>query len=54
MRIVIDFRIFGTKPGGLGRYNQEFLSELKKLELINFKNGKWLKILNEKRVIVVN
>nr|MBT4247692.1 hypothetical protein [Candidatus Woesearchaeota archaeon] len=30
------------------------LSELKKLELINFKNGKWLKILNEKRVIVVN
>jgi uncharacterized protein (TIGR02453 family) len=30
MRIVIDFRIFGTKPGGLGRYNQEFLNELKK------------------------
>ena len=35
MRIVIDFRIFGTKPGGLGRYNQEFLSELKKLDKSN-------------------
>jgi glycosyltransferase involved in cell wall biosynthesis len=35
MRIVIDFRIFGTKPGGLGRYNQEFLTELKKLDQSN-------------------
>ena len=35
MRIVIDFRIFGTKPGGLGRYNQEFLNELKKLDKSN-------------------
>ncbi|MFA6307685.1 MAG: glycosyltransferase family 1 protein [Patescibacteria group bacterium] len=35
MKIVIDFRIFGTKPGGLGRYNQEFLNNLKKLDQEN-------------------
>lgn len=35
MKIVIDFRIFGTKPGGLGRYNQEFLEELKKIDQDN-------------------
>ncbi|MFA6466443.1 MAG: glycosyltransferase family 1 protein [Patescibacteria group bacterium] len=35
MRIVIDFRIFSTKAGGLGRYNQEFLNELKKLDQSN-------------------
>jgi len=35
MRIVIDLRIFGTKPGGLGRYNQEFLRHLKKIDTQN-------------------
>jgi len=35
MRIVIDLRIFGTKPGGLGRYNQEFLRELVNLDQAN-------------------
>lgn len=35
MRIVIDFRIFGTKPGGIGRYNQEFLNHLKKIDQNN-------------------
>ena len=34
MKIVIDFRIFGTKSGGLGRYNQEFLDNIKKLDMI--------------------
>jgi glycosyltransferase involved in cell wall biosynthesis len=35
MKIVIDFRIFGTKSGGLGRYNQEFLKHLKNLDQKN-------------------
>lgn len=35
MKIVIDFRIFGTKPGGIGRYNQEFLNRLKKIDKEN-------------------
>lgn len=35
MRIVIDLRIFGTKPGGIGRYNQEFLNHLKKTDQKN-------------------
>ena len=35
MKIVIDFRIFGTKSGGLGRYNQEFLDNIKKLDTNN-------------------
>jgi len=35
MKIVIDLRIFGTKPGGIGRYNQEFLNQLKKLDYDN-------------------
>lgn len=32
MRIVIDLRIFGPQPGGLGRYNQKFLEELMRLD----------------------
>ncbi len=28
MKIVIDLRLFGTKCGGLGRYNEQFLTEL--------------------------
>lgn len=32
MKIAIDFRIFGTKYGGLGRYNLEFLRRLIKLD----------------------
>jgi glycosyltransferase involved in cell wall biosynthesis len=35
MKIVIDFRIFSTRAGGLGRYNQEFLNELKKIDQKN-------------------
>ncbi|PLX26110.1 hypothetical protein C0580_00495 [Candidatus Parcubacteria bacterium] len=32
MKIAIDFRIFGTKPGGIGRYNQKLLEELIKID----------------------
>lgn len=35
MRIIIDLRIFGTKPGGIGKYNQEFLKELIKIDQDN-------------------
>jgi len=32
MKIVIDFRIFSTKAGGIGRYNQKLLEELVKID----------------------
>ncbi|RJQ34996.1 glycosyltransferase family 1 protein [Candidatus Parcubacteria bacterium] len=32
MKIVIDLRIFSTKAGGIGRYNQKFLEELVKID----------------------
>lgn len=35
MKIAIDLRIFGTKPGGLGRYNQKFLENLIKTDTKN-------------------
>lgn len=35
VKIAIDLRIFGTKPGGLGRYNQKFLENLIKTDTKN-------------------
>jgi len=35
VKIAIDFRIFGTKYGGLGRYNHEFLRHLIKIDSQN-------------------
>ncbi|MDD5749849.1 MAG: glycosyltransferase family 1 protein [Patescibacteria group bacterium] len=36
MKIAIDLRIFGTEPGGIGRYNQKLLEELIKIDSQNF------------------
>lgn len=35
MKIVLDLRIYGPRPGGLGRYNQRLLEELVKLDRYN-------------------
>ncbi|MCD4760626.1 glycosyltransferase family 4 protein [bacterium] len=43
MKIVIDLRIFGPKPGGLGRYNQKFLEELIKLD----KNNRYILLFRQ-------
>ena len=59
MKIVIDFRIFGTKPGGIGRYNQNLLEQLIKKDRGNqyfliFKSQPEIDLPDNFKIIICN